>query len=291
MKKDEESLESVANSKISRQLSAIEQRRTQRKSAQVVQLPFWPDSTRGVPCSVLRGALFAAIQGQHRQALKGELLATQRGVEIRFTGWQLDQSDLDVWEQALHLAREHPLGTRCDFTAHAFLKALGRSTGKKDYEWLKNSFRRLGSSLVEITHNGKTYAGTFLEFYRDEATGSYRLELNPKLKALYEAGWTAIDWGQRKKLTRKPLAQWLHGFLASHAKPLPLTVEYLKRISGSRNPDIRSFKRQLKTALAALKAIGAVVSYDFDKDRVIILRKPTASQRRLLSKKRKEDAR
>jgi hypothetical protein len=189
MKKDEESRERATNSKIGQQLSAIKQRRTQRKTAQIVQLPFWPDSTRGVPSAVLRGALFAAIQGKHRQSLEGELLAAQRGTEIRFTGRQLDQSDLDVWEQALHLAKKHPLGTRCDFTASGFLKALGRSTGKANHQWLKSVFRRLGSALVEITHNQKTYAGTFLEFYRDEDAGSYRLEINPKLKALYDTTW------------------------------------------------------------------------------------------------------
>ena len=44
--------------------------------------------------------------------MKGELLAAQRGIEIRFMGMQLDQSDLDVWEQALHLARQQSLGSR-----------------------------------------------------------------------------------------------------------------------------------------------------------------------------------
>lgn len=276
------------DSKLNQKISAIRQRQKPRKTAQVVTLPFWPDSTRGVPNSVLRGALFAAIQGPNRQYFKGELLAAQRGVEIRFTGMQLNQGDLDVWEQALHLARKHPLGTRCDFTARGFLKALGRSPGKASLEWLKDTFRRLGSALVEITHNRKTYAGTFLEFYCDEDTGSYRLEINPKLKRLYDAGWTAIDWQQRKKLMRKPLAQWLHGFLASHAEPLPLTVKYIQQLSGSRNPATRSFKRQLKTALAELQAIGAIVSYCFDGDKVIIRRKPTRSQRKYLGKKQEE---
>src|SRR5947208_11364678 len=72
--------------------------------ANVVQLPLWPELTRGAPNTFLRGALFAAIQGKERRALKGELLACQKGQSIRFTGWQLDQSDLDVWEQAAELA-------------------------------------------------------------------------------------------------------------------------------------------------------------------------------------------
>ena len=95
----------------------------------IVQLPLWPEVKRGVPNSVLRGALFAAIQGKGRRYMDGKLLAAQKGTAVRFTGKQLDQSDLDVWEQALHLARQHPLGTRCDFTARGFLEGSWTSNG------------------------------------------------------------------------------------------------------------------------------------------------------------------
>jgi len=174
----------------------------------VVQLPLWPEAKRGVPNSTLRGALFAAVQGKGRRYMKGELLAAQRGVAVRFTGMQLDQSDLDVWEQALHLARHHPLGTRCHFTARGFLKALGRRTG--DREWLKGAFRRLAGAVVEITHGRWTYGGTLLEFYRDEDAGRYVLKINSKLADLYASTrWTAIDWEQRHKLGGKPLARLL----------------------------------------------------------------------------------
>jgi hypothetical protein len=228
--------------------------------------------------------LFAAIQGKDRKALKGELLAVQQGMEIRFTGWQLDQSDLDVWEQALHLARQHPLGTRCDFTARSFLKALGRSTGKKDHEWLKDVLRRLGGCLVEITHDHATYGGSLLEFYRDENTQRYRLEINPKMKALYMAGWTACDWEQRQQLRGKPLALWLHGFYSSHADPYPLKVETLHRLSGSRNKQVADFKRKLNAAFEDLKAIGAINDCEFTGDLVQIDRTPSRSQRRHLTK-------
>lgn len=269
-----EGLEEVADPGIKRALGSLGQSMKKRneqeagktekqpapppKTAEVVQLPFWPEPVRGVPNSALRGALFAAIQGKDRQYMKRELLAVQQGMEIRFTGMQLDQSDLDVWEQALHLARQHPLGTRCDFTAHGFLKALGRATGKMNHEWLKDVFARLGSCFVEITHNRLTYGGNLLELYRDEDTQRYRLEINPKMKALYMAGWTACDWAQRKQLSRKPLAQWLHGFYATHAKPHPLKVETLQRLSGSGNKQAAGFKRQLKAALDDLQSIGTI---------------------------------
>ena len=75
-----------------------------RSPAKVIQLPLWPAAKRGAPNAVLRAALFAAIQGKGRVALDRATLGAQDGVTIRYTGWQLTQSDLDVWEQALHLA-------------------------------------------------------------------------------------------------------------------------------------------------------------------------------------------
>jgi hypothetical protein len=100
-----------------------------KEPAQVIRLPLWPESARGAPNDILRSALFAAIQGKGRAFLKQRLIVAYDGNQIKYTGEQLDQSDLDVWEHVLHLARQHPLGTVCQFKGGAFLKAIGRSTG------------------------------------------------------------------------------------------------------------------------------------------------------------------
>jgi hypothetical protein len=71
--------------------------------AKVIQLPLWPEAKRGVPNDILRSALFAAIQGKGREYVKQHMIAAYDGVKIKYTGEQLDQSDLDVWEQILHL--------------------------------------------------------------------------------------------------------------------------------------------------------------------------------------------
>lgn len=257
-----------------------------QKSGELVQLPLWPEPARGVPNSTLRGALFAAVQGKGRQYMKREILASQNGVTIRFTGWQLDQSDLDVWEQCLHLARMHPLGTRCDFTAHAFLKAMGRSTGKYQHEQLKEEFSRLTACAVEITQDQKTYFGSMVEGgVRDEISGRYVINLNPQMITLYGPGmWTAIDWQQRHQLARKPLALWLHGFYASHAEPFPLKVATLHELSGSQTKRLRKFKENLKSALYELQEVGAITAYEIEGDLVTVYRTPSDSQRRHLEK-------
>jgi len=276
---------SLSDSAFQKRMANLGQYASSRlKDAKVYQLPLWPEPARGIPNPVLRGALFAAVQGKNRAVFQRELLACQKGLQIRFTGIQLDQSDLDVWEQALHLARHHPLGTRCEFSVHGFLKALGRKTGKSEHEWLKNSFARLMGCGVELTNQEerKTYGGSLLEFMRDDDSGRYVVIFNPKILIFYEGGWTAIDWQERQLLRGKPLALWLHGYLATHAKPYPLRIETLRAFSGSSNKEIRFFKRNMIAALNELKKIEFIEGFDFEGDNVIINKPPTPSQQRYL---------
>jgi len=257
-----------------------------KAGAEIIQLPLWGEVTRGTPNSFLRGALFAAIQGKEREYIKGQMLASRDGIKIRFTGMQLDQSDLDVWEQAAELARSHPLGNVCHFTIYGFLKALGRNTGKRDHEWLKDVLRRLMSAGVEVTHGRYTYGGSMLEFAYDDVAEVYVLRLNPKILALYKAGWTGIDWETRQKLRRKPLALWIHGYLSSDAENYATKVETLHRLSGSKTKELRFFKVNLKAALADVEnATDGRMGGTITGDLVDFKRQPTPSQARHLAKK------
>ena len=264
--------------------TAKKQRRRKPAPAKVIQLPLWPEPKRGAPNAVLRGALFAAVQGKGRIALDRELLAAQDGITIRYTGWQLTQSDLDVWEQALHLARTQALGTRCRFTEKGFLQALGRQSGKSGRDWLRSAFARLAGAVVELTQGSRTYGGTLLEFYRDEDTGRTVLEINPKLAPFFgRSQWTQIGWEQRQQLRGKPLALWLHGFYATHAAPHALTVEYLHKLSGSQTKRLRKFKENLTQALRDLEATGAIRGFEIRDNLVHVQTVPSKSQQRHLA--------
>ena len=258
-------------------------------TAKVIQLPLWPEPVRDAPNSFLRSALFAAIQGKGRRPLKHELLGSIQGFTVKFTGWQLDQSDLDVWEQAVHLARLHPLGNICHFRGNAILKALRRSNGKKDYTWLHDAITRLVACAVEIRRGTKVFTGSLLSSCaRDEATGVYKLTLDPDTIRLYgSADWTGIEWEQRQQLRGKPLALWLHGYYASHAAPLPMKVETLQSLCGSKAKTRRSFRQQLREAIRALEAIGALETWQIDDNDLVHVTRGkaiTASQRRHLAR-------
>jgi hypothetical protein len=255
-------------------LASLNRTLEDRRRTAIIQLPLWPEPKRGTPNSFLRSSLFAAIQGKDRQYLTLQNMASLNGINVKYTGQQLDQSDLDVWEQSIHLARLHPLGDTCHFSAHRFLKAIGRDTGKSQHEWLHGVITRLTACAVEISHDGKTYFGPLIKSgIKDEKSKQYRLELNRELIRLFgENLWTAVEWAQRQQLNRQPLAAWLHGFLSTHRKPHALKLQTLATLSGSRNVQAASFKRQILKALDRLKEIGFLANYSINRDLVSVNR-------------------
>ncbi len=251
-------------------------------------IPSWPTSMRGTPNACLRSALFAGIQGNERIAYKKRtLLAAVDGIEVRYLGVQLNQSDLDVWMHIVHLSRQQLPGFNVTFSAHAMLTALGRSTGKSQHEWLKESMARLGGAFVEMTFNGRDTFGEkgFLRYHRDERTQRYVVELTESMLRLFEDGYTYIEFAQRQKLRKHPLALWLHGFLSSHAAPYPLKITTIHRLSGSSAKTLRDFKYRLRKALDALVAIGTLESFEVEEDSVKIKKHPTPCQKRHLDGK------
>lgn len=262
-----------------------------RPRAEVIRLPVWTDTVRGVPNAALRSALFGAIRRGRRTFLQGQKLTSVNGLTVLFTGPRLDQADLDVWEQCLHLARTEGLGCRIHFSAHGFLKAIDRSTGKSQHEWLKNAFRRLAASVVEIQDGRRAYFGPMLHHgARDNATGQYVIEINPAIRSLYGAGgWSQVDWAVRKALAGQPLAQWLHGFYTTHAEPYPYKVETLHGLCGSEMEQLFHFRAELRNALDAVQAAGGIVSWTIDADDLVHVEpvRSAAQQRHLARRGRK----
>jgi len=263
-----------------------------KQSAEIIQLPVWPDSVRGLPNTVLRSALFGAIKRGPRNFQQGREVATIQGVKILFTGPQLDQADLDVWMQCLHLARTEGVGCRIEFSFHGFLKSIGRANGGKNSEWLLNAFRRLTASVVEITDGKNTYLGPLIHHAkRNEETGHYAIEINPAINALFsDTGWTQVEFDQRMALKRQPLAQWLHGFYSTHAKPYPMKVSTLHELCGSETQQMKHFRSELKKALTKLNELSGWEWQIDSKDLVHIKKTPSASQQRHLIKKGKGTA-
>lgn len=249
--------------------------------AKVYQLPLWPEVSPGAPNPVLRSALFPAIQGKDRRMLDNEIVTSGKGYVIRRTGKQLNQEDLEVWLTVLDLAKNHPLGDICHTSAYGLLKALDRATGNHDHQQLDASLKRLVQP-VNIKGQRFEYTGGLLhDVFKDEATRQYRIQVNPRLAALFAQGWTRLDRATRRKLRGKPLALWLQAHYATHRDPLPYSVELLRELSGSRTKDLFKFRQNLRQALADLQATGAIAGWEIDSgDLVHVSKVPMITQRR-----------
>ena len=255
-------------------LDRIQKKVEERSLSKEIKLPNWPDAKRGTPNSFLRSALFSAIQSKDREFLYGVVLASQDGVTVRFTGQQLNQEDLSLWETLVHLAKDEPLGNVCEFSAYDILKTMGAGDSGIEREILHKGIIRLTACAVEILLGGnRAYFSSLIDSgVKDEITGHYTIQLNRQLIRLYSQT-TWIDLEQRAKLRRKPLAQYLHGYYSSHKKPHPIKVETLHRFSGSKNKKMFAFKQKLSVALNELVKIGFLESYAIDGETITVKRK------------------
>ncbi len=228
-----------------------------QSSAKIIQFPLFPEATRPVSNDMARSALFSCIQGKDRRFIKDALMATVDGVEIRFTGEQLNQDDHDLLMQLIFMAREKPVGAWVTMPAHTILKALCRQVGGKQHRDLRADIFRLaaGTVSIRIARDRIEVTGHHLlakaAQHEDSRYWVYRLD--PDLAFLYGGeSYTLIDWDKRLNLKGKDLARWLQLYLATHAKPFPVKVATLRELSGSRTKALRSFRGQLRLALDAL---------------------------------------
>lgn len=284
---------SLKNKQLSRALDRLSEKVRASPKKSLIPVPqmsleLWPEAVRGVPNAVLRGALFTVSQ---RRAWwkKKAVVSTVGGVKTTFQGERFNQTDLDVWEMLVHLARTQPLGDQVYFTAHAMLKALGRSTGNTQHQQLHEEFVRLRLGTVEMTWpDGKSFAaGLVQSVARDEPTGRYVVKLDRKILQMYADGYSQVDWNQRQALGTNNLAKWLHGFYSSHAKPYPYKVETIRNLCGSTVKELFLFRRNLKRALNELVEIEAIAGWEIDQGDLLTVSKiPTASQKRHLLNRR-----
>ena len=260
-------------------------------SKNVVQLPLWPEPVRAVPNGFLRSALFGAIAKGRRRYINGEDLAAVDGVTIRYKGERLDQGDLDVWESVLHAVRLQELGSQCRVTSYALLKLMGKTDTGKNRATLHNRIERLVANAVTVKQGRYTYIGGLIRFAaKDEETQEWVIELDEKLRPLFAGDqFTQVEWGVRHALDGHQLAQWLHGFYASHAKPFPLKIETLHRLCGSEAGLMSDYAKKLRKALDAVaeasEAHGEGFSYEIRGDLVHIEKQAKGAQRRHLAKK------
>lgn len=226
-------------------------------------LPGMEDFMRAMPNQVARSSLFAPIARGRRKFHQETPLVTRADAVMSYTGEQLDEADADLALQLIFEATPHPLGAPVAINRAAFLRAMGRSTGKHDYEWLHRRMKALtvatlfieakkpdGSTKYRI---GSTKAFHILQdFDYDEDAETYTFTLDPRWRTLFgNREFALVDWEKRLQLGQD-MAKALQRLVATSADPVQrYALDWLKekmQYSGR----MRDFKDSLNAAISEL---------------------------------------
>ncbi|EEF25340.1 TrfA transcriptional repressor protein, putative [Ricinus communis] len=252
------------------------------------QLPLWKDDIRAIPNEILRSALFnAKNRNEARRFFKNEEIGViGEGVRITYTGEELRQNDESVWLQLIHLAKAAPAGRPVEFTAYSMVQALRTAKSKpnpKHIERLCESLRRMQATSLSV-YSPRLGRGISLSMiprfeWQDEASGTrlpkWRVQIAPELVELFgDMHYTHLQWRQRLDLP-SGLATWLHGYFASHRKPMPVKLTTLKKGAGCTTETPRKFKQLIVAALTELQRVGFLKRWDVDDNLVSVERHRT----------------
>lgn len=255
------------------------------------QMPDWAVDVRGVPNVALRSALFSSSRAG--KYLERAEIFTQKPTSMSYTGRRLSQTDHDVWITLLHLSRNDKIDQPLRTSAYALLKQQNKTDTGANRATLYKCLDRLKAAVVEITDSRYSYTGSLIDsIYKDKSNHEMIVSLNSNLIILFGPGkYTQVDWSIRRRLTNKPLAQWLYGYYSSHAEPIPVSVETLLKMAGSEDSSESSAENNLRRALKSLKLVldenSQPFSFQILCGVVHVQKTPTESQLRHLRKKSK----
>jgi hypothetical protein len=209
---------------------------------------------RVIPNVFLRSSLFGIIRTGRRKMVKNQQIESMSQYEVFFTGEQLDQNDLDVWDSLTYMAKMNNYNDNLKTTFYELCKLIGYSRNKQAYDRIKSRVERLQIATIKITYNGKIYGGHLInEYLIEDKTGKLLITFNKDLLSIFlSKDYTITNKKIKDELGENQLASWLFRFYETHKNPIPFSIEYLKKLCGSET-DIRDFKRKLKLSCDCLK--------------------------------------
>ncbi|MBX9839191.1 MAG: hypothetical protein K2X69_12880 [Silvanigrellaceae bacterium] len=221
-------------------------------------IPEVHSESRVIPNAFLRSSLFGIIKKGGREMVKEKLIFSLSQYEIYFTGEELDQLDLIVWDALVYLFKQKNQMKSNDVVSislYEICKFLGYTNNSKIRKQIKDRITRLTYAHVKINFNRKCYVGSLIYgFFLDHEKELYSLEMNKKLINIFsnQDDYTYINANVRNELGQNQLANWLYHFYATHQNPIPFRLGYLKELSRSSTSQ-KEFNRLIKSALEVIQ--------------------------------------
>jgi hypothetical protein len=241
-------------------------------------LPGLDEFLRAMPNHIARSSLFAPVAPGRKRMHEDSLLVSRADAVIKFWGKQLDESQADVWLQAMFEAMRVPLGQPVKVNRSAFLTAIGRNVSGPNYKWLHRSMVALSFAMliIEITPAGrkspsftvgKTKAIHLISgFDYDDEAESYTLHIDPRWRVMYRnREFALIDWEKRLRFgPHQNMAKALQRLAATSAdKVQRYSLEWLKQKMEYTGRQ-RDFEAALKSAMVELERLEIITAWKIE---------------------------
>lgn len=213
------------------------------------------DEENAFPAFTLRSSIFGTIDtSKERETVIDEVVGSQRGYSIIYTGPLLSEQDKVAWETALRLARQSSpyLNQKVRISMSEFLREMGVSYSGKAAGLATQALDRLNKCNIRYKlPNGHFFQGPLLTFF----SKTTRLEfiVNGALAEVFQNDHMyRIKIERRIKLSRS-IAKHLHDYYSTHDMGSSLPLGTIQEICGYRGSR-KEFKRQLVEAMEELHA-------------------------------------
>jgi hypothetical protein len=225
-------------------------------------LPEIFEDRRAIPNCFLRGALFGMVRKGRRSLVENQPIFTMSQYKVSFSGSEMDQNDLELWDTLMYLAKNRQVDTELRITLYDLCQQMRLTDAKSNYERLTTRAKRLAFGKVSIKTDNKEYFGSLLDdvYIDNDGYGKLVIRYNKKLAPLFIDGdYTLISADIRHLLGDNQLARWLYNFYETHNQPLPFTIDFLQKLCRSDNSP-KDFKYKLKIALEQVKKAHLAVN-------------------------------
>lgn len=217
-------------------------------------IPKLHENKRAIPNVFLRSALFGIIKKGNRDFVRDLKIKSLSQYEVFYTGEQLDQNDLVVWDTLTHLIKEKFIDSELKTSMYELCNNMNYSHNKSNRERIKTRINRLQLGQIKIKFGKGLYIGSLIDdCCINELNGKMSIRLNSRFLSLFSTNdYTLTNKKIKGELGENQLALWLFNFYETHQNPIPYSVEYLKELSRSETEQ-KEFNRMLKNSLTMIK--------------------------------------
>ncbi len=244
------------------QPSTLKSEKKFKKKDKQIELPKCFDGQWIMPAIFARSPIFGIVENGKRRYLENEVIISWSGYEIRFTGLQLTQHDLDVWLEAFCRALKNN-NYSFEYATYDFLKAIGKLNSGKNSNLLDKSFTSLSTCYVEIrTDDVLIYAGKLIDEYRrGRGKVKSKVAINPDIIRLFGKDYVVINRSFRQGL-KTNFQKWQYNYISSQRAtpkdPHRINLENIQPLTGSIDSNLRRFRVKFKSAGLSFTEITSV---------------------------------